>query len=137
MMQNYFLVDNVKYYTGTVFIILDLGKQKEASFICYNTEKHEYVYKIKQCTWFMDESTFWKRFVCVTNKLNKNVHMPIVRQYKDSQIDGLPIGWLWYIFLMAISTIFKGNIILWILISYVFFTWRAEKIKKEGTYIEW
>lgn len=137
MLQDYFIVDGTKYYTGTMFIINDLRKQKEASFICYDTERHEYAYKIKQCTWFMDEWTFSQRFVRVTNKVNHNVHMPITRQRKDCQVDGLVVGWLWYIFLMTISTIFKGNIILWGFISYVFFTWRREKIKKEGTYIEW
>ena len=64
------------------------------------------------------------------------MHLPIIKTKKDFQIDGLFLGWMWYIFLMLISVIFNGAIGLWILISIVFFSWRAKKIKREGTYIE-
>ena len=56
---------------------------------------------------------------------------------KDTEIDGLVLGWMWYIFLMVIATVFKDALGLWGLISFVFFTWRSDKIKKEGKYIEW
>ena len=137
MRRNYFIINGEKYYTGTVFIIMDLGQQKEASFICYDEERKKYLYKIKQCTWFTDDETFQKRFVRLTNKIDINVHMPVTKRLPNSRINGLPLGWLWYIFLMGISVIFKDVIGLWILISVVFFSWRTEKIKKEGTYIEW
>ena len=135
--RNYFIVDGKEYYTGTVFIVNDYGKQTEASFICYDIDRKKYIYKIKDCTWQVYEELFWKNFVSVTDKNDSRVRIPVTKTRKDSEIDGLFIGWIWYIFLMAISSIFKGAVGLWILISVVFFSWRHDKIKKEGTYIEW
>ena len=66
-----------------------------------------------------------------------NIGELIEKRRKDSQIDGLFLGWMWYIFLMLISIVFKEALGLWIFISIVFFKWRSDKIKKEGTYIEW
>lgn len=137
MKQNYFIANGVKYYTGTVFIVHHNGKQVEASFVYYDTEYKKYVYKINDCTWVVGVDDFKARFICVTDKKDNTVSMPVKKKMKEFDIDGLFIGWVWYIFLMAISTIFKGAIGLWILISIVFFSWRADKIKKEGTYIEW
>lgn len=137
MMRNYFEVNGEKYYTGTVFIVKNMGKQVEATFICYNTERSLYVYKIDRCRYYMHNDMFVHNFVCVTDKRNMDARMPVTKTRKDMDIDGLFIGWVWYIFLMALATIFKENIGLWILISVIFFSWRSEKIKKEGTYIEW
>lgn len=136
-MRNYFEVNGKRYYTGTVFIVNNMGKHVEASFICYNDVQSIYVYQIKDCTWRVPEQAFWRNFISVTNMHNSNVHVPVIKTKKDLDIDGLFIGWVWYIFLMLISVIFKDVIGLWIIISVVFFSWRAEKIKKEGTYIEW
>lgn len=135
--RNYFIVDGKEYYTGTVFIVNSYGKQTEASFICYDIDRKKYIYKIKDCTWQVYEELFWKNFVSVTDKNDSRVRIPVTKTRKDSEIDGLFIGWMWYIFLMAISSIFKDAVGLWILISVVFFSWRHDKIKKEGTYIEW
>ena len=137
MKQNYFVIGSKKYYTGTVFIIKDVGKPTEASFICYDIERTRYVYKIKDCRHHVHPKTFYENFISVTDKFDDRVKMPVVKTMKDSEIDSLFIGWVWYIFLMAISTIFKGAIGLWCLISVVFFAWRKKKIKEEGTYIEW
>lgn len=137
MFQNYFNVNGQRYYTGTVFMIQYMGEKKEASFICYNTSRSEFIYKIGNCRWHSRDKYFWEHFVNVTNKVDQNVHMPTYKRKRDVEIDGLFLGWVWYIFLMLISTIFKDAIGLWILISWVFFSWRARKIKEEGTYIEW
>lgn len=137
MLQNYFNINGKIFYTGTVFIIQDVGKQKEASFICYDTSRSEFVYKIQNCRWHSRDKYFWKHFINVTDKIDKNVHMPTYKQRRDVEIDGLFLGWVWYIFLMLISVIFKDAIGFWILISVIFFSWRSKKIKEEGTYVEW
>lgn len=136
-MRNYFDVNGKRYYTGTIFIVNNMGKHVEATFICYNDAQSTYVYKIEDCTWRASEKAFWTKFVSVTNKRNDKAHIPVVKAKKDLDIDGLFIGWMWYIFLMFVSVIFKDVIVLWILISIVFFNWRSKKIKEEGTYIEW
>ena len=51
----------------------------------------------------------------------------------DVKINKLFLGWIWYIFLMIIASIFKGQVIGWIFISFFFFGWR-KKIKDEETY---
>lgn len=137
MRRNYFTVNGKQYYTGTVFIVNNYGKQTEASFICYDTDKKKYIYKIKDCTWQVHDELFWKNFISITDKNDSRARMPVTKTRKDTEIDGLFIGWVWYIFLMAISSIFKDAVGLWILISVIFFSWRHDKIKKEGTYIEW
>jgi len=137
MMRNYFDVNGQRYYTGTVFVANDMGNQVEATFISYDIEHSLYIYKIKDCIWRSGDKIFWRKFVTVTNKKNDKVHMPVTKTRKDFEIDGLFIGWMWYIFLMLVSVIFKDVIGLWALISIVFFSWRSKKIKEEGTYIEW
>lgn len=135
---NYFIVNGKKYYTGTVLAVKELGEIVEAVFVCtYLTKYTQIVYKIKGKTYFTEISLFMRRLVGITNAVNNEAYTPQTKHLKDSDINGLPLGWLWYIFLMAIATIFKENIGLWIFISVVFFNWRSKKIKKEGTYIEW
>lgn len=134
---NYFVWNGVKYYTGTVIVVKDGNKQVEAAFVCHDKTYNRYVYKIKDWQRMCPPSHFEKILVEVTNKRNDKVRMPVVKTLKDSQIDGLFLGWIWYIFLMAVSTIFQYNFLWWALISFGFFTMRADKIKKEGEYIEW
>lgn len=52
---------------------------------------------------------------------------------KDTEINGLFLGWAWYIFIMLIVSIFKGAVIGWIVVSFFFFKWR-KKIKEEQTF---
>lgn len=137
MKQNYFVVNDAKYYTGSVFITKESGRCVEASFLYYDTDKERYFYKIKDCIWNVDNKNFWRTFVSVTDKKNEDTHMPVVKTKNDIEIDGLFIGWVWYIFLMIIGSLFKGAIILWIVISVIFFGWRAKKVKEEGYYNEW
>ena len=137
MKQNYFVVDGAKYYTGTVFMVNEMNNTMEASFVYYDTDKDRYIYKIQDCIYNVNHENFQRKFICVTSKANLNVHMPVEKRQTDLEVDGVFIGWLWYIFLMAVSAIFKDAIGLWIVISIAFFTWRHKKIEEEGTYIEW
>ena len=141
-LRNYFEYNGKKYYTGTIFIMKVSKMLYEYTFVGYNVD-----YKALLCKsannqqarslvpiW---ESVFNKNLVSITNKIDTSVHSPVEKKMKDTQIDGLFLGWMWYIFLMAVSTIFKDAIGLWILWSVVFFSWRKRKIKEKGTYIEW
>lgn len=51
---------------------------------------------------------------------------------EELKIDGLLFAWVWYIFLMGITTFFIGRIFYWVIISFVFFDYRNKKFKKEG-----
>ena len=135
--ENYIVVNKTKYYTGTVFVINFNGKIQEAAFVCSVPKTNRILCKLSDKCWWINADDFRKRIVEITNNVDASVRMPVERTMKDRDIDGLFIGWLWYIFLMGISVIFKDAIGLFILISVVFFSWRNKKIKEEGTYIEW
>lgn len=137
MLQNYILLNGEKYYSGSVFIVNCMGKESEAVLIGYNKEYDSHFFKINNKTCRMKDVVFKNNFVRIADGVNINVHIPTEKKRKDLDIDGLFLGWVWYIFLMAISVIFKGAIVLWTIISVVFFSWRAKKIKEEGTYVEW
>ena len=135
--ENYIIINKAKYYTGTVFVINFNGKIQEAAFVCSVPKTNNILFKLPDKRWWINADDFRNRIIKITGKVDTSVSMPVKKTMKDSEVDGLFIGWLWYIFLMAISTIFKDAIGLWIFISVVFFNWRAKKIKEEGTYIEW
>lgn len=137
MKQNYFTVNNKEYYTGTVFLVRHTSGVVKASFMYYDTEYKKFVYKANDCVWCVGNDEFQLRFLSVTDGVDDSVSIPTREKMKDSEIDGLFIGWIWYIFLMTISVIFNDRIVLWIIISVVFFSWRSKKIKEEGMYIEW
>ena len=135
---NYFDLNGERYYTGTIFIVKNVFREPtEVCFVYYDTNSCRYVFKHKEQKFFWSEHAFYRDLVRVTNRVDNTVHMPQVKQMKDVQIEGLFLGWMWYIFLMAIASIFKENIGLWCLISVIFFNWRSNKIKKGGSYIEW
>lgn len=141
-LRNYFEYNGKKYYTGTIFVMQNINGPCELTFICYNVDRKALICRPPNPRYVHSEVPIWesvfnKNLVSITNKIDTSVHSPVEKKMKDTQIDGLFLGWMWYIFLMAVSTIFKDAIGLWILWSVVFFSWRKKKIKKEGTYIEW
>ena len=137
--ENYITINGKRYYTGTVFIIDFLGKRQEASFVfrVVTDLSDVCLCKVGDKRWFINTEQLKTILVSIADKIDTSVHMPIEKTMQDRYIDGLFIGWLWYIFLMGISVIFKDAIGLWVLISVIFFSWRNKKIKEEGTYIEW
>jgi hypothetical protein len=137
MLQNYIFIEGKKYNSGSIFIVNCMGKESEAILIGYNRECESYFFKINNKTCRMKSGVFQKSFICATNRIDTHTRIPTEKKRKDGDIDGLFLGWVWYIFLMAISLVFKGTLALWITLSVLFFCWRAKKIKEDGTYIEW
>lgn len=134
--RNYFIVDGVKYYSGTIFIIKRGDKEIEATFAWDNVSYGHYMYRIGQRGYTERYKDFWEHFVAVTGKINPNERGPVLKRKKEFDIPGMALGWTWYVFLMLLSVIFKGAIKLWIGISVYFFVWRSKKIKDEGYYYE-
>ena len=135
--QNFFYYNGVKYYTGTIIIVNDYGKHAEATFVCYDTQRSKYVYKVKECTWHAHSNYFQRVLIEVTDKHNPNVQLPSVEKCSDIQIKGLLGGWLIYAFLAVLCIFAKQGFVYLIFISIGFFMWRNKKIKEEGTYIVW
>ena len=136
MYLNYFVHNGQRYYTGTV-AVLKTGDQNPCTFICYDVVHDMYVWRVSGYRQFIRGKDHDRWIVSITGDVNKNVRMPVQKTMKDEHIPGLALGWVWYIFLMAISTLFKGNVCFWAAISVLFFAWRKKKIKEEGTYYEW
>lgn len=133
--QNYFINNDKKYYTGTCVVIKHGGDKCDASFLCVNKAGKEptYVFKLKGPKYYyrlhLNIEDLRKRLITVyTDVKDPYVRCPTTCHLKDSQIDGLSLAWAWYIFLMVITTVFKGQIIAWIFYSIVFFRYRSRKI---------
>lgn len=135
--RNYFIVDGVKYYSGTIFIIEHAGKEIEATFVLDNVSCKYFLYRIGQRGYTERYKDFQEHFVAVTGKINPNERGPVLKKKKEFDIPGMALGWTWYIFLMLLSIIFKDVIGLWILISVIFFSWRSKRIKKQGYYCDY
>ena len=137
MRQNYFVYNGKKYYTGT--IIKAKVRDYVHEVIFYYEENGYYIFKdtipYGNDGFSAPEKIFFQRLVEVTDKKDMRV-IPIKKKRNELEIDWLFVGWLWYIFIMLVSSIFVGNVFCWILASIIFFTWRKNKINEEGYYYE-
>ena len=135
---DYFIINGKRYYTGTEFKIKYMGEVVDAVFVCTQFAKRtEIVYRINGRQYFTPIPLFEKAFVSISNSVSNETQMPQVKYMKDRDVQYVSVGWMWYIALMLFGVIVKGTLIWWIFISVVFFSWRANKIKEEGSYIEW
>ena len=148
MIQNYFVHNGQRYYTGTEIIV----KQSEefitgrtvdtkATFMYFNTESERVVFRIRSCDHSYPKKMFDKVFVGIGDNVvdwetykSKVVASNITVQQKhkfsdELRIDGMFFAWFWYIFIMAIAVIFRARIGIWILASIIFFAYRNKKIK--------
>ncbi len=144
MKQNFFEYNGEKYFTGTQIKILKYPYDNAmfsdlAYFVYYDTEHNIVWYKMAYTNQNRGCSmqTFLKQFGGATGYVSASINIPQTKQLKDNQIPLLFIGWIWYIFLMAIMFIFKGRLFGWAIVSIVFFNWRDKVIKEEGYYVEW
>lgn len=143
---NFFVIEKknempIACYTGQVVLLKCFGEEMEAAFVCYNQLSKMYTFHLNH--WKHDHDIgmpmedLQKQLIKIyPNIISPYVRCPTTRRPKDSEIDGLPLAWMWYIFLMAMSTIFKDNVGLWILFSVAFFWHRYEK-KKGLVHVDW
>ena len=54
--------------------------------------------------------------------------------YKDSEVPGMGAAWAIYIAVMIFSPIFRGFLAVWVIGSFIFFSWRKEKLRKPVKY---
>lgn len=138
-------INGETYYTGTVFLVkgmyLSYPHNYEATFVYYDPERNYVRYILHRFGDRVDVSypkdTFERIVISVMDKKDATVKCPEKKRRPEMQIDGMFDGWVLYIVLMAVFSIFKDNIGIWCLLSYYFFSWRHKKIEKEGYYYEW
>ena len=112
---------NARYYTG---IFLDCDEEKD-----------EYRFIVDDMTYCFNKICFY-RTMCDNPPPNgvrriNNIPKELTLE-KELNIDGLFLAWIWYIFIMVVGTIFRGNIMIWITASIIFFNYRNKKLREAG-----
>lgn len=146
MQQNYFMHNGQKYYTGTkirIRVYNGYGNRPEtAEFISYDTDTNKYNFTVNGTMYAYDKRG-WASYlieVCdvsarkIQSKSQKESKLPAKEWTfrKELDVEGMLNAWMWYGLLIAITTIFKGNVLYWAVISGIFFKYRNEKLRKAG-----
>lgn len=152
MFQRYFVYDGKTYKSGTIVkmkLLHPVLKTTSEEYMIFGSVSGNNLYACREPVsrgWhYFSEENFFKSLVEVADKVcadytdreNKNIakaekysHMPTFKEQMD--IDGLGLAWVWYIFIMAVITIFNDRIGLWILASVIFFGYRKRKLREKG-----
>ena len=148
-MRDYFVYDGKKYNTGTVIYIKESNLyagydiEEEVVFLGYYDIQNKYVIMSKDGLCFISEENFYKKLICVTEKMNKNYinwaykynekYVNEFKTFKDElNVDGMFVAWMWYIIVMVFALFMNDRIIAWIFASIVFFNYRKNKLKDGG-----
>lgn len=148
MKQNYFIYNGEKYYAGSVMKVKQWDNisgrevERDATFICSDTERDRIIFRIQNHTHSYPKENFNQIFIRIINKVGDQHNIQYSEQHltenrkktfsEELSIDGMLIAWMWYIFIMAATTIFNDRIGIWILTSIVFFGYRSKKLKERG-----
>ena len=149
MWANYFIYNNKRYEYGTIVKAIIQNEEAEMTFITYNTEEGKYLFKIdanhyKDGYYLIDytDSELRNNLVEITDRIDTKyvqwhpLQEPLLLDrltFKEElKVDGLFIGWVWYIFLMGITIILNGRLFYWAVISICFYNYRKKRLKEEG-----
>lgn len=143
MIENYFIYNGIKYYSGTIIKIKRFGNAKEAVFLGYNKNINQYMVRFDtNNTVFYRSDAFNKDIVEITNRSNKSfidwaqrederLH-PKLTASREVSINGMMLAWIWYVLIMLVAVIFNDRIGIWTFASIVFFSYRNKKLKERG-----
>lgn len=140
---NYFTFQGQNYYVGSMVklkaisksfeeILLNNDYVKIIAHIIIDDKKDMYIISFrdkwgKQCEWRIHEPA--ENFIDHV-QVSNNTTPPKPQYYKDTEISDMFYGWVVYIAVMLVGSIFKGNIVIWLLASIIFFKWRKDKLFK-------
>lgn len=142
MKQDYVIYKGKRYNSGDkIDILWYTHGYKNAHpyigiFLDCDEEKDEYRFIVDEMTYCFNKTCFYRTMY--DKSMYDNVkNMPNIKTKKltlkdELNIDGLLVAWIWYIFIMAVGTIFKGNIVIWIVTSIIFFSYRNKKLENAG-----
>ena len=148
--QYYFIYNGKRIETGTILKIKpwrnSMGEcfVEEIVFEWYVPEIDLYVFRYTSNYGTKGSGMYGYIFkeylICPTSKMDVYVvrdHNMLMENnnltfVKELQVDGMAIAWLWYVVLMAVTLIFNGFIVYWVLINLCFFIYRYGKLKEEG-----
>lgn len=132
MRQDYFTCNGKRYHTGTIVVIAN----RKMTFLYFNTDNNRFAFKNGECVSQYSSEYLGKHPITICSEVDGTVKLPVLRKKRELSIDGMLLGWMWYIFIMGLAVIFNDRIGIWILASWIFFSWRKNKIEKEGMYYE-
>lgn len=150
MRVHYLEYNGKRYEYGTIVKLKGANnKELEAVFFVCDPEKDYYMFAFKddKCKdgyyyYQYTKEKLKEKLIEITDEIDeKYVKRNPIRMTRTTnkptfkeelEIEGLFIAWVWYIFLIAITTIFKGQIFYWGVISFIFFDYREKKLRKAG-----
>ena len=142
----YFTHNGKRYECGSIIILKDdyLGATRERVFLCHIPGSDSYLYQNKNggVIYSINEKDFNNDLVEVKDEIcipirdsflqstsGYNRAPTVIEELMD---DNLLIVWIWYIFIVIVSIIFKGRIAIWALASFIFFRYRKRKLRERG-----
>ena len=140
MKQDYFVYNGIKILSGTVIAF----KNRNVIFLAYSTDDKNCFFgnMDRYCIESYPIEKFESCIDCITNEKDNRyqdwcdkrcANVKHNNNFTDElNNDSLFLAWIWYIFIMAISIIFNGFWLIWIVASYIFFDYRKEKLRKAG-----
>lgn len=123
------LSDEAKKFLGT-----DSNCTQIVQHEITNTNKERWGYVVRRSS----EKT-WHVFTTVppdqlieeiVTSATSDIHNSKIEYYNDNEVDGMIRAWVIYIIVMIVSIMFNDFIIIWVFASYVFFTYRKQKLTK-------
>jgi hypothetical protein len=141
--QNYFIYNDNRYEAGTIVVLsrFDYISRRvcdtKVKFLWHDAEAKEYSVEIYGKEYIYTEEFFCDNIIEIydPNKPIINMHANNVKTHTfldELNVDGLFIAWMWYVFIMAVGTIFYDRVGIWIFTSIIFFRYRNKKLKEAG-----
>ena len=137
----YFEFKGVRYPVGTIVKITEKEMKRVGADSPYVTilNHHENSNGTHSCLilrsyddWGVMQSgeisTFFNNFEDVIEEIALLPTKQLGNRYKDTEVDAMLYGWIYYILVMLVSVLFNGFIYIWIIASIVFWTWRKRKL---------
>ena len=138
MKQDHFIYNDRRYNAGEhiqfMFFDSKIGKSyvTKVKFLYYDTLTKEYVIEIYGKEYSYTENIFHRNICNTTSPIYQSASNNKLTFSDELNIDSLLMAWIWYVFIMAVGTIFYARIGIWVLASIVFFNYRNKKLKEAG-----
>lgn len=139
---NYFYYQGRRIFKGTILKIKPTqskyGIVEEGTFISWMPDNNMYCICIDTdgSTRTFRKNEFFNLLLDVTEKQDNrfiinvnNISLPQKTIRDKLQDDALLLAWIWYLFLMFILLFINGGIIVQLIITFIFFDYRSDKLQ--------
>lgn len=139
MKRDYVIYKGKRYNSGDTIDILwyKCGYSNKCNhigtFVDCDEEEDEYRFIVDGITYCFNKACFYRTMKdepLPNETKNKNSHKATF--IEELCIDGLLIAWTWYVFIMLVAIIFYDRVVIWVVSSIIFFSYRSRKLKEAG-----